>query len=250
MESSITEITDFITQTVNSAGFSKAIIGLSGGIDSSLVAALCCQALGNKNVIGVMLPYKSGNPESLEHATILAQQLKIKHYVYPITDMVDSYFCNLEPQAEPLRRGNYMARTRMCVLYDLSAKHNALVAGTTNLSELYTGYCTQYGDSACAFEPIAHLLKKEVRQMAKTLAIPQCIIEKSPSADLWAGQTDEQELGISYDTLDTILQFILREKREKKYILSCGIAEQDYELVIKKIKQSEFKRVLPVMLNA
>jgi len=249
MEKEITQITNFITETVKNAGFEKIIIGLSGGIDSSLVATLCCRALGCRNVIGVMLPYKSSNPESLEHATVLAQQLHIKHYVYPITDMVDAYFNQFEPQAEALRRGNLMARVRMCVLFDLSVKHHALVAGTTNLSELYVGYCTQYGDNACAFEPIAHLLKREVQGMALALNIPQPIIDKSPSADLWAGQTDEQELGISYETLDIILTFLLREKREKKYILQHGIAEQDYDLVIKKMRQSEFKRVLPPMME-
>jgi len=249
MEKEITQITNFIAQTVQNAGFEKVIIGLSGGIDSSLVATLCCRALGCRNVIGVMLPYKSSNPESLEHATMLAQQLNIKHFVYPITDMVDAYFNHLEPLAETLRRGNLMARVRMCVLFDLSVKHHALVAGTTNLSELYVGYCTQYGDNACAFEPIAHLLKREVRGMALALNVPQPIIDKSPSADLWAGQTDEQELGISYETLDTILTFLLRENREKKYILQHGITEQAYGLVIKKIKQSEFKRVLPPMLE-
>jgi len=249
MQTQVTKITDFITRTVHEAGFENVIIGLSGGIDSALVTTLCQKALGNEHVHGVILPYQSSNPASQADAEILANNLQIKYEIYPITAIVDAYFSNFEPDADSLRRGNYMARTRMCVLYDLSAKYRALVAGTSNMSELYVGYCTQHGDSACAFEPIAHLLKTEVRAMSKELSIPQSIIDKAPSADLWTGQTDEGEMGITYERLDTILTYLIREKRDREYILSKGVTEGEYTLVLKKIKQSEFKRHMPPVIG-
>jgi len=145
--------------------------------------------------------------------------------------------------------GNYMARTRMCVLFDLSAKYRALVVGTSNKSEIYSGYCTQFGDSACAFEPLAHLFKHEVYKMSKLLNIPSQILEKKPSADLWEGQTDEEELGIGYDLLDEILYQILDKKKSDEEMLSSSISKEKLDLVKKKIQQSEFKRHLPDMLD-
>ena len=147
-------IMEFIKRQLVSAGFSKLIIGLSGGIDSSVTAALCVKAVGSDNVFGVMLPYHKSHPDSLNDALEVAEVLGIKHEVIDISPMVDSYFDKYAPNANILRKGNRIARERMCVLYDLSAKYDALVAGTGNLSELMVGYCTQYGDSACAFEPI------------------------------------------------------------------------------------------------
>jgi len=250
MQTHVTQITDFIRHTVHSSGYENVIVGLSGGIDSSLVVTLCCLALGKEHVHGVILPYRTSSPQSQADAELLATTLQIAYEIYPITAMVDAYFSLFEPEADSLRCGNFMARTRMCVLYDLSAKYKALVAGTSNMSELYMGYCTQYGDSACAFEPIAHLLKTEVRQMSRELAIPIPIIEKPPTADLWAGQTDESEMGITYDTLDKILTLLIREHKDREYILKSGITERDYDLVVKKIKQSEFKRRMPVEVDS
>jgi len=249
MQTQITQITDFITHTVHEAGFENVVIGLSGGIDSSLVATLCQKALGKDHVFGVIMPYQSSSPQSQADAELLASFLEIKYEIYPITAMVDAYFTGFEPQADSLRRGNYMARTRMCVLFDLSSKYHALVAGTCNMSELYMGYCTQYGDSASAFEPIAHLLKTEVRAMSEVLSLPRSIIDKAPTADLWAGQTDEGEMGITYERLDKILTYMIREKRDREYIINSGINESEYELVEKKIKQSEFKRRMPGVIR-
>jgi NAD+ synthase len=239
----------FIKNMLEEAHFERVIIGLSGGIDSSLVATLCKLALSERNVLGVMMPYKKSDKKSFEHAKLLANFLKIEYLTVPVTDMVDAYFDNYEPEADMLRRGNRMARERMCILYDLSAKHQALVAGTTNKSELYVGYYTQFGDSACAFEPIAHLYKTEVREMAKILNIPEPIIKKAPTADLWDKQTDEDELGITYETLDKILYYHIDAKKDEDFILKQGISENDYDLVMKKIKHSNFKRRMPTSME-
>jgi NAD+ synthase len=253
MQTKINEIIDFIQQTVSEAGYKKVILGLSGGLDSAVVAYLSQQALGTKNVIAVMMPYKSkrddgSTPESVRHALLVSDALQITNIEHPITDMVDSFFSG-DPDANTLRRGNLMARIRMCVLYDLSAKHRALVVGTSNFSEIYTGYCTIHGDAACAFEPIGHLYKTEVFMMARLLGVPSEIVEKHPSADLWAGQTDETEMGITYATLDMILAMRFQDNKDKSCILSKGISEHDYELVMSKIKKSAFKRRMPLTLK-
>lgn len=245
----VENIKKFIVNTLNKTTFQKVILGLSGGIDSALSSALCASALGSENVIGVMMPYKSSSPKSIEHAKLVAQTFKITYDIIPITSMVDAYFDEFEPDANLLRRGNRMARERMCILYDLSAKYKAIVVGTSNKSEIYTGYCTQYGDSACAFEPFAHLYKTEVWQMAKILKIPDVIIDKKPTADLWEGQTDEEDIGISYYTIDEILHFILDEKIGKEEIIKRGFTDHDIELVLKKIEYSEFKRRMPLEIN-
>ncbi len=234
----------FIKEQLTSAGFSKLIVGLSGGVDSSVTAALCVKAVGAENVIGVMLPYRKSHPDSLNDALELANMLGIKHKLINISPMVDSYFENYEQDADILRKGNRMARERMCVLYDLSAKYQALVAGTGNLSELMIGYCTQYGDSACAFEPIGHLYKTEVYKVAEELGLPQSVINKKPTADLWEGQTDEDEMGITYAELDEILYQMLDLKKEEKELIS-KFSKEKINKVKRMIKKSEFKRNMP-----
>ena len=249
IQNELNKIYSFVQSAVKNAGYQKVILGLSGGIDSSLAAALCGNALGNQNVIGIMMPYKNSNPLSLQHAKLIANTFKITYEIITITNMVDAYFDEFEPEANMLRRGNRMARERMCILYDLSAKYKALVVGTSNKSEIYAGYCTQYGDSACAFEPFAHLYKSEVREIAVMLNIPAEIINKPPTADLWEGQTDEKEMGISYPLLDEILFYLIDEKMEKTEIMKKGFSEEMVDLVLKKIEKSEFKRKLPLTLE-
>lgn len=249
IENEIVKINKFICDTLHDARFNKLIVGLSGGIDSALTATLCKEAMGKDSVIGIMMPYKNSHPDSFNHAKILADFLEISYFTVPVTDMVDAYFDKYETEADSLRRGNRMARERMCILYDFSAKYNALVVGTSNKSEIYAGYCTQFGDSACAFEPLAHLYKTEVKEISRFLKIPHEIINKAPTADLWDGQTDEQELGITYPELDKILYYYLDEKRDKDYILAQGVSEYHFELVMRKIKNSAFKRRLPLTME-
>ncbi|MCK5051297.1 MAG: NAD+ synthase [Candidatus Cloacimonetes bacterium] len=237
-------IVKFIKSQLTSAGFSKLIVGLSGGIDSSVTAALCVKAVGMENVFGVMLPYHKSHPDSLNDALEVANILGIKHELVDISPMVDSYFNKYEQDANTLRKGNRMARERMCVLYDLSAKYKTLIAGTGNLSELMVGYCTQYGDSACAFEPLGHLYKTEVYKMAEILGLPKSVITKKPTADLWEGQTDENEMGITYAELDEILYQMLDLKKEEKELTS-NFSKEKIDKVRRMIQSSEFKRNMP-----
>ena len=245
IESALKDIIAFIKMQHKNSGMKNAIVGLSGGIDSSLTAALCVKALGKENVYGIMLPYKASHPDSLNHAVEVADFLQIHHEVVEISPMVDAYFSNYDTDATKLRMGNFMARTRMCVLYDNSAKYGALVAGTGNKSELLIGYCTQYGDSACAYEPIGELYKTEVWEMARFLGLPKSVIEKAPTADLWSGQTDESEMGITYKMLDNILYRLFDLKMTKDELIVDGFNSADISKVMNMYNKSEFKRIMP-----
>lgn len=247
-QNEIEKITEFIKQQLNKAGFTKLIVGLSGGIDSSVTAALCVKAIGKENVFGVMLPYRKSHPDSLEHAKQVAERLEIKYEVVDISQMVDVYFKKYAADADILRKGNRIARERMCVLYDLSAKYKALVAGTGNKSELMVGYCTQYGDSACAFEPIGHLYKTEVLKLAKILNLPDSVINKKPTADLWEDQTDEDEMGITYKELDEILYQMLDQEMEYEDLIA-SFSKDIIDKVKRMIQVSEFKRNTPPIIK-
>ncbi|MEA3475133.1 MAG: NAD+ synthase [Candidatus Cloacimonadota bacterium] len=242
-------IISFIKKYVHNSGFKKGIIGLSGGLDSSVSAYLTVEALGKENVIGILMPYKTISSQSLEDGKLIAENLSIKYYIREISPMVDSYFDKYEKDANVLRRGNRMARERMCILYDLSAKESALVIGTGNKTEIYLGYVTQFGDSACAIEPLGHLYKTEVLEIAKFLNIPSQIINKTPSADLWQGQTDEDELGIKYEVADEILYFILDEKLSNEEIMKKGFSIDEIVHIKNLMEKSEFKRRMPLLLN-
>ncbi|MBC8416438.1 MAG: NAD+ synthase [Candidatus Cloacimonetes bacterium] len=244
----IKKITEFIKLQLIKAGFTKLIVGLSGGIDSSVTAALCVKAVGKENVFGVMLPYRKSHPNSLAHAKQVAKQLGIKYEIVDISSMVDAYFDKYVADADILRKGNRIARERMCVLYDLSAKYKALVAGTGNKSELMVGYCTQYGDNACAFEPIGHLYKTEVLKLARILNLLDVVINKKPTADLWAAQTDEDEMGITYKELDEILYQMLDQKIEYEDLIAA-FSKEKFDKVKRMIQVSEFKRNMPPMIR-
>jgi len=245
LQSETDSIVDFIKRKFIEANLENAIIGLSGGIDSAVSAALSVKALGKDHVFAIMMPYKNSNPASLTDALAVAESLHIEHKVMDITPMVDAYFTIYEPDADNLRRGNRMARERMCILFDYSAKMKGMVIGTGNRSEIMTGYFTQHGDGACAFEPIGNLYKTEVREIARMLELPDIVISKHPTADLWDGQTDESEMGITYRILDEILYLKTEKSLNNQLIINMGYTEKDVETVSKLIRRSEFKRHLP-----
>ncbi|WP_338963168.1 NAD+ synthase [Fusobacterium nucleatum] len=240
------ELVKFLRENFKKAGFSKAVLGLSGGIDSALVAYLLRDALGKENVLAIMMPYKSSNPDSLNHAKLVVEDLKINAKTIEITDMIDAYFKN-EKEASSLRMGNKMARERMSILFDYSSKENALVVGTSNKTEIYLGYSTQFGDSACALNPIGDLYKTNIWDLSRYLKIPNELIEKKPSADLWEGQTDEQEMGLTYKEADQVLYRMLEENKTVKEILAEGFSKDLVDNIVRRMNRSEYKRRMPLI---
>ena len=240
------ELVEFLRENFKKAGFSKAVLGLSGGIDSALVAYLLRDALGKENVLAIMMPYKSSNPDSLNHAKLVVEDLKINAKTIEITDMIDAYFKN-EKEASSLRMGNKMARERMSILFDYSSKENALVVGTSNKTEIYLGYSTQFGDSACALNPIGDLYKTNIWDLSRYLKIPNELIEKKPSADLWEGQTDEQEMGLTYKEADQVLYRMLEENKTVEEILNEGFDKSLVENIVRRMNRSEYKRRMPLI---
>lgn len=241
-------LVNFLREEVHKAGFKKVILGLSGGIDSALVAFLATKALGAENVYTVMMPYKTSSKESVLHAELVVKALGINNKKVEITPMADAYFAMNEDMSS-LRKGNYMARTRMCVLFDNSAKEGAMVLGTSNKTEILLGYSTQFGDSASALNPIGDLYKAQVWALSEYMGVPAEVVKKKPSADLWEGQTDEQELGFSYQMADEILYYLIEERLEPKEIVEIGYDEKVVNAIIRKIKFSQYKRKLPVIVN-
>ena len=240
------ELVEFLRENFKKAGFSKAVLGLSGGIDSALVAYLLRDALGKENVLAIMMPYKSSNPDSLNHAKLVVEDLKINAKTIEITDMIDAYFKN-EKDASSLRMGNKMARERMSILFDYSSKENALVVGTSNKTEIYLGYSTQFGDSACALNPIGDLYKTNIWDLSRYLKIPNELIEKKPSADLWEGQTDEQEMGLTYKEADQVLYRMLEENKTVEEVLAEGFNKDLVDNIVRRINRSEYKRRMPLI---
>jgi len=234
----------YIKTVMNEKGFSKIVIGLSGGMDSSLGAYLAVEALGKENVLGILMPYKKSNPESLECGKLVCEELDIKNIIIDITPMIDAYFQSF-PDASLLRKGNKMARERMSILFDQSNIHGSLVMGTSNKSEYLLGYGTIHGDLASAFNPLGAIYKTEVWMMGELIGVPKNIIDKEPSADLWVGQTDEDELGIDYPTADRILYYLIDKKADVETILSLGVPNNVARKIMRLIEKSEFKRHLP-----
>ena len=240
------ELVEFLRESFKKASFSKAVLGLSGGIDSALVAYLLRDALGKENVLAIMMPYKSSNPDSLNHAKLVVEDLGINSKTIEITDMIDAYFKN-EEEATSLRMGNKMARERMSILFDYSSKENALVVGTSNKTEIYLGYSTQFGDSACALNPIGDLYKTNIWDLSRYLKIPNELIEKKPSADLWEGQTDEQEMGLTYKEADQILYRMLEENKKVEEVLTEGFNKDLVDNIVRRMNRSEYKRRMPLI---
>lgn len=235
----------FIREEVTKAGFDRGVIGLSGGLDSSVVAFLTAQALGAENTYGVLLPYKTSDPSSVSDAQEIIRALGIQAITVDITPMVDAYLDQVS-DADRIRRGNVMARTRMIVLYDLSAALRALVIGTSNKTELLVGYGTLYGDMAAALWPLGDLYKTEVRLLAAHLGVPSRIIEKTPTADLWIGQSDEDELGLPYEILDGILVELVDKRVPFDALIERGYDEASVRRVMTMVQSSQFKRRMPL----
>ncbi len=237
-------LTGFIRDSITKAGMSKAVMGLSGGIDSAVSAYLSALALGAENVMVVRMPYKTSSEDSLTDAEAVIKDLGLANMTIPITDMADALI-NQFPDMSNLRKGNIMARTRMITLYDQSMAWGGLVMGTSNKTEFLLGYSTIYGDSGVALHPIADLYKYQIRQLARHLGVPSSIVDKPPSADLWAGQTDEQELGFTYNDADQVLFLLVDERYTVQEVADEGF---DYDFVHKiweRVKANHYKRTMP-----
>ncbi len=236
----------FLFEEVKKIGFEKVVFGLSGGIDSTLVAYLCADAFSPKNVTALIMPYKTSNPEHINDARLVVETIKINFKIMDISPPVDMFF-EQDSEADVTRRGNRMARERMCFLYDHSLKNKSLVIGTSNKTELLLGYGTVFGDLASAINPIGDLYKSQVRQLSQSFDIPQKIIDKPPSADLWHGQTDEDEIGYSYDDIDRLLYYLVDLRYTDDMLAELNF-NTDMVLDIKNmIQRSQFKRRPPII---
>ena len=237
-------LTGFLRSEITRVGFSRAVIGLSGGIDSAVSCFLAAEALGPQNVLAVRMPYISSSPDSLDDAQQVIDVVGVQSETVEITPMVDPLIA-LTPQDAHVRHGNIMARMRMIVLYDRSEAFNGLVVGTSNKTEILLGYSTLYGDSACAINPIGDLYKTQLRQLATDLGVPKQIIDKPPSADLWVGQTDEDELGFTYAQADQLLHLLVDERYSAVECIEAGFDESFVHQVVSRIQRYHYKRVMP-----
>lgn len=237
-------LTGFIRDSITKAGMTRAVIGLSGGIDSAVSAYLAALALGAENVLALRMPYTTSSAESLSDAEAVIEDLSLPHLIVPISEMADPLITRF-PDMSPLRRGNIMARLRMITLYDQSVVWGGLVMGTSNKTEFLLGYSTIYGDSGVALHPIADLYKFQVRQMARHLGVPGAIVSKPPSADLWVGQTDEEELGFTYEQADQVLFLLVDERYTVDEVADEGF-DRDFVIQIwERVKANHYKRTMP-----
>jgi NAD+ synthase len=234
----------FIRGQLEQAGFERAVLGLSGGIDSALVAYLTAEAIGPDRLLCVLLPYRTSSPASRGDAEAIVGALGCASTLVDISPMVDAYFAE-RADASALRQGNFMARVRMSVLYDHSVTFGGLVVGTGNKTESLIGYTTLFGDSACAFNPIGDLYKSQVRQLAVAVGVPDAVVRKAPSADLWPGQTDESEGGFDYPTLDRLLFWRVDKRRSTEELVTLGFDAATIARVDRMVATSEFKRQVP-----
>lgn len=237
-------LTGFIQSEISRMGFSRGLVGLSGGLDSTLACYLTAEALGSENVLAIRMPYSGSSQASLDDAQHVIDATGVQSLTIPITEMVDPLFA-LFPEMSPLRKGNIMARQRMIILYDQSAAFNGLVVGTGNKTEILLGYSTIYGDAACALNPLGDLYKTQARQLAQAIGVPPEILAKAPTADLWAGQTDEGELGFTYAEVDRLLYLLIDQRYTPAECVAAGFSETFVSSVVERVRRNQFKREMP-----
>ncbi len=239
-------LTGFLKSEITRVGFTHAVVGLSGGIDSALSCALAAQALGPQNVLAVRMPYRTSSLDSLEDAERTALGLGVQLETIEITPMVDPLI-QREPKMSKVRKGNLMARSRMIVLYDQSEAFKGLVVGTSNKTEILLGYTTLWGDMASALNPLGDLYKTQLRQLACSMDIPKSVIDKPPSADLWVGQTDEADLGFTYEEVDRLLYLLVDKRWSLQDCIEAGFDKTLVETVASRLQRSQFKRMMPLI---
>lgn len=236
----------FIRNEITRTGFRRAVLGLSGGIDSSVVAYLAVKALGPQNVLAVTMPYKTSSDATRTDSQTVIDALGLATLDIPITAQIDAYFAAF-PDAARMRLANKCARERMTILYDQSAAFEGLVVGTSNKTELLLGYGTQFGDLVSAINPIGDLYKTQLRQLAAHLGVPESILNKAPSGDLWVGQTDESELGFAYADVDRLLILLVDRRWQPAQLVRAGFEAEFVERVLRMIRRNQYKRRLPVI---
>ena len=237
-------LTGFIRSEITRVGLSRAVVGLSGGVDSALVCFLAAEALGPEQVLAVRMPYRTSSQASLDHAQMVIEATGVRALTVDITPMVEPYFERF-PDMDQRRRGNMMARARMMVLYDQSAAFGGLVVGTGNKTEILLGYSTLYGDSAYAINPIGDLFKTQVWQLAEAVGVPEVIVRKPPTADLWQGQTDEAELGFTYREVDRLLYLLVDQRYTPDECVAAGFDPAFVRAVVERVRRNHFKRLMP-----
>ena len=239
-------LVNFLREEIYKVGYQRAVVGLSGGIDSAVSLALATEALGPRNVQAVVMPYRTSSAASEADARRLAEQFGVAVRKVEITPMVEPLL-SADAQMSNVRRGNVMARMRMIVLYDQSEEFKALVVGTSNKTELLLGYGTLHGDMASALNPIGDLYKTQLRQLARAIGIPHPVIDKPPTADLWVGQTDESELGVTYEVADQILFMLVDERCQEQDVIAAGFDPAIVRALNLRIRTNQFKRSLPII---
>jgi NAD+ synthase len=236
----------FLREEITRTGAKRAVLGLSGGIDSALACFLAAEALGPHNVLAVRMPYRSSSADSLSDAQLVIAATGVQSETFEITGMVDPLLASI-PDTDGKRRGNVMARARMIVLYDRSAATGGLVIGTGNKTEILLGYSTLFGDSASALNPLGDLYKTQIRQLSRALGVPASVLDKAPSADLWQGQTDEAELGFTYAKVDELLYLLVDKRYHPDECVEAGFDRAFVQAVVRRIRQNHFKRVPPII---
>ena len=240
------QLQDFLKIELKKTGLERVTVGLSGGLDSAVVAILCKETFGDK-MSAVLMPSQFSSKESIEDAKEICEKFDIKYEIKSIAPMVEAYIQNMDE--DRLRIGNYSARMRMSVLYDTSSRDKSIVVGTSNKSEILLGYGTIFGDIACAINPIGEMYKSDEFDFAKFLGVTEAILTKKPSADLWEGQSDEEELGYSYKEMDVALKLLVDEKKSREEVIALGHNALLIDLLENKMKANAFKGKLPVIAN-